>query len=185
MTSFYTDNELIKIGFKKIGNNVLISRNACFYSPENISIDDNVRIDDFCILSGKITIGKYVHISAGSFLFAGDQGITLNDFSGLSSRCAVYAISDDYSGDYLTNPMVPSEYRHIIGGNVIIGRHVVIGSGTTILPNVKICDGASIGCMSLVNKSIDDCGIYIGIPVHKLKERNKRIYDLEKQLINQ
>ncbi len=29
-----------------------------------ISIGDNVRIDDFCILSGKIELGSNIHISA-------------------------------------------------------------------------------------------------------------------------
>ena len=51
MTSFYSEKELLSIGFKSYGINVLISRYARFYRPENIVIGDHVRIDDFCILS--------------------------------------------------------------------------------------------------------------------------------------
>ena len=54
MNSFYTENELKQIGFKRIGENVLISRKASIYQPELIEIGNNVRIDDFCILSGNI-----------------------------------------------------------------------------------------------------------------------------------
>ena len=62
--SFYKKDELKKLGLKHYGNNVLISRKCSIYSPEKISIGNNVRIDDYCILSGNITIKNYVHISA-------------------------------------------------------------------------------------------------------------------------
>ena len=64
MNNFFNEEELNKMGFKSIGKNVLISKKASIYSPEKIKIGDHVRIDDFTILSGNITIGNYVHISA-------------------------------------------------------------------------------------------------------------------------
>ncbi|EAO54015.1 O-acetyltransferase (cell wall biosynthesis) [Bacillus thuringiensis serovar israelensis ATCC 35646] len=64
MNSFYSQEELKKIGFLSVGKNVLISKKASIYNPGAISIGNHVRIDDFCILSGKITIGSYSHISA-------------------------------------------------------------------------------------------------------------------------
>ena len=48
---FYSREQLEKIGFKFLGNNVLISDKTSIYSPENISIGNNVRVDDFSILS--------------------------------------------------------------------------------------------------------------------------------------
>ena len=53
MNSFYSKEELKEIGFKKYGENVLISRKTSIYNPEKIIIGNNVRIDDFCILSRK------------------------------------------------------------------------------------------------------------------------------------
>lgn len=64
MNNFYSIKELKELGFKDIGDNVLISRKASIYSPENIKLGNHVRIDDFTILSGNIIIGNYVHISA-------------------------------------------------------------------------------------------------------------------------
>ncbi len=110
-TSFLSREELMEIGFKSIGENVLLSRKASIYGPENIEIGNNVRIDDFCILTGKIKLGSYIHIAAYSALFGGEEGIIMEDFSGLSSRVSVYAISDDYSGESLTNPMIPKNTR--------------------------------------------------------------------------
>ena len=53
---FYTNIELQTLGFKAVGKNVFISNKASIYSPHLIEIGDNVRIDDFCILSGNINL---------------------------------------------------------------------------------------------------------------------------------
>jgi len=82
-TSFYSEEELITIGLKSYGQMVKISRYARIYSPEKISVGDNVRIDDFCILSGDITIGSNIHISAYVALY-GTKGIIMEDYSGIS-----------------------------------------------------------------------------------------------------
>ena len=47
--SFLTQTQLHNLGFKSLGQNVLISDKASIYSPELISIGSHVRIDDFCI----------------------------------------------------------------------------------------------------------------------------------------
>jgi len=93
-TSFYQQQELAELGLKSYGKNVIISRKCSIYGASNISIGNNVRIDDFCVLSGKIEIGNFVHIAAASLLFGGEHGIIMEDFSGLSSRCVIYAESD-------------------------------------------------------------------------------------------
>lgn len=181
-TSFYTPEELRELGFKSIGKNVLISRKTSIYHPELIEIGNNVRIDDFCILSGKIKLGNFIHIAAGCYLFAGEAGITMENFSGLSSRVSIYAVTDDYSGGYLTNPTIPMKYRNIISGHVSIRKHVIIGAGVIILPGVTIGTGAAVGSMSLVNKNIPKWTIAVGIPAKPLRERKKDILELEKHL---
>ena len=184
VSSFYSKEELQYLGLKKYGENILISRNTCFYNPHLIEIGNNVRIDDFCILSGKIHLGNYVHIAAFCGFFAGNEGIVCQDFSGISSRSVVYASSDDYSGHSMTNPMVPDEYRNVYGGKVEFQRHVLIGSGATVLPGVTVHEGTAVGSMSLVNRSLDEWGIYVGIPCKRVKDREKRILELEEKMKN-
>lgn len=182
MNSFLSIEELNQIGFKALGTDVLISRKASIYGASNISIGNHVRIDDFCIISGNITIGSYIHIAAGCYLFGGNSGIEMKDFSAISSRSAVYADTDDYSGMALSNPTVPDKYRKISGGKVVFEKHALVGSGSTILPNVVIGEGVSVGSMSLINKSLEPWGIYAGIPCRRIKERKKDILKLELEI---
>ena len=100
--SFFSENDLLNIGFKHIGKNVLISDKCSIYNPKKISIGDNVRIDDFCVISageGGIELGNFVHIACYSSLI-GKGKITMKDFSGLSSRVSVYSSSDKYDGKF-------------------------------------------------------------------------------------
>jgi len=180
-TSYYSQEELIDIGFQNIGKNVLISKKTSIYGPEKISIGNNVRIDDFCILSGNIKLGDYIHIAVYSALFGGSAGIEMKDFTTLSSRCALYAVSDDYSGNALTYPMAPEMFLQRVNKQITLNRHVLIGTGCTVLPGVEIGEGTAVGAMSLVNKSIDGWGIYSGIPCKRMKDRNTNILELEKK----
>lgn len=182
MTSYYAEQELKALGLKSYGSNVKISRKASIYGAESISIGSNVRIDDFSILSGSIEIGSFVHIAAYSALFAGSTGIEMMDYSGLSSRVVVYAESDDYGGDYLTNPTVGTEYTHIIKGKVTIKKHAIIGTSSVILPGVTIGEGVAVGSMSLINKSLDDWTICFGVPCNRIKKRNKGLLKFEEKI---
>ncbi len=183
-SSFYTIKELRKLGLKSFGKNVLISRKCSIYGAHNISIGNNVRVDDFCILSGKIDVGSYVHIAAYSGLYAGSAGIFLKDFSGISSNCRIYAISDDYFNG-LTNPMIPDRYRNIVSKPVIFNKHCVVGSGTTVLPGVELGEGSSIGAMSLLMKSTQPWKVYFGVPARIIGDRNKNILNLEQEFLNE
>lgn len=185
MESFYSDSELKSLGLGSVGKNVKLSKKVSIYTPERIHIGNNTRIDDFCILSGNLRIGNYVHIAASCLLFGGKDGIVFEDYSGISSRSAVYAESDDYSGRCFTNPTLPMNCRNILGGGVTIKKHAIIGSGCTVLPNVIIGEGTAVGSMSLVNKSLDEWGICIGIPCKRIKSRDKTVLELEKSLVSE
>lgn len=177
MNSFYSEEELAKIGFKSIGRNVFISRYARFYHPERISIGNNVRIDDFCILSGNVTIGSHIHISAYVALY-GSMGIELEDYTGISPMTTVYSAMDDFGGDYLIGPIHPEEKTHVTGGKVTIKRYSQIGTHCVVFPNLTIGEGSVVGACSMVNKSLAPWGIYFGIPAQKKSERKKGLTKL-------
>lgn len=179
MSSFYSLQELETIGFKKVGKSVLISRNAVFYGANNMIIGDYVRIDDFCLLSGQITLGSHIHIAAYCALY-GSYGIQLEDYTGLSPRCTVFSATDDFSGDYLISPMVEKEYTNVTGGLVLIKKYSQIGADCTILPNLIINEGVAVGAMSLINKSLKQWSIYAGIPARKIKDRKKGLLEFVK-----
>lgn len=185
MNSFYSRDELEKLGFIELGKDVQISRKASIYGASQIKIGNHVRIDDFCILSGKIVFGNYIHISAYTALFAGDVGIILGDFCGISSRSVVYAVTDDYGGEHLTNPTVDDKYRGISAKKVVMEKHTLIGTGCTVLPGVTLGEGCSVGAMSLINKSLEPWAVYVGIPARRMKERSKKLLELEKRFMDE
>ncbi len=170
--SYYTERELGTLGFLHFGKQVLVSRKASLYSPELISLGDYVRIDDFCILSGRIQLGSHVHIGAYSALF-GSQGIILGHYAGLSARVTIYTTSDDYLGRGMTNPTIPEQFRHVKKGATVLGDHVIVGAGSVILPQVTIGEGSAIGAMSLVTISVAPWKIASGIPARSRADRRK------------
>jgi acetyltransferase-like isoleucine patch superfamily enzyme len=178
---FYKQEELDKMGFKFLGENVLISNKTSIYGAQNIEIGSNVRIDDFCVISSGecgIKIGNNVHIAVFCCLI-GNGLIIMDDFSGLSSRVSIYSSTDDYSGNYLTNPTISDEYKNVISGTVRLGKHVIIGSGSVILPNVNIDNYSSVGALSLVNKDVESSKIVAGIPSKIIKNRENKLSKLE------
>ncbi|ABE30555.1 bacterial transferase hexapeptide family protein [Paraburkholderia xenovorans LB400] len=182
---YWADDELSKFGFRKVGTNVRVAKNCIIIGLDNISIGDNVRIDGPTVLSaasGYIRIGSHVHIGGMAFL-AGGGGIELDDFSGLSQGVRIYSTSDDYSGAALTNPTVPKDFLNVKVAPVILGRHVIVGSGSIILPGCSIGEGASIGALSLVTKSLGPWGVYFGTPVKRLRARSRRLLKLEEEFM--
>ncbi|OED34214.1 galactoside O-acetyltransferase [PVC group bacterium (ex Bugula neritina AB1)] len=182
-TSFYTREELQKLNLKSFGRKVLISRNAKMYNVSNIEIGDNVRIDDFCILSGKIKLGSHIHIASGVYMFAGDAGIEVEDFSGLSPRCSVFAISDNFSGQWLTSPVIYDEYRNVSSKKIILKKYTLVGTDTVILPGVIMAEGSTVGAKSLVRKKTEPWTVYNGSPAKKIKARSKDLLNLEKKFL--
>ncbi|MGN4561553.1 acyltransferase [Bacillus cereus group sp. MYBK5-2] len=183
MNSFYSQEELSEIGFLSVGGNVLISKKTSIYNPGAISVGNNVRIDDFCILSGKITIGSYSNIAAYTALFGGEMGIEMHDFANISSKTIVYAAIDDFSGNTLMGPTIPHQYKNVKAGKVILKKHAIVGAHSIIFPNVVIGEGAAVGAMSMVKESLDDWYMYAGVPVRKIKARKKKIVELENEFL--
>ena len=185
--AFLTREVIDSMGFRSVGENVLLSDKASYYNCKNITIGSHSRIDDFSVISagdGGIEIGDYVHIAIGVSLIGGGK-IFIGDFVGLSSRVSVYSSNDDYSGQFMTNPMVPSEFTNVTNGQVTIGKHSIIGSGSVLLPNISIRDGVAVGALSLVTKDCEEFGVYLGTPAKKIKERKRDLLSLEQKMFSQ
>lgn len=173
------------LGFVSVGENVRISDRASFYGASRIALGNSVRIDDFCVLSagvGGISVGDHIHIAVYSLLIGAGR-ITLSDFCNISSRVAIYSSSDDYSGATMTNPTVPSEYTGVTHADVFLDKHVIVGSGSVILPGVTLEEGVAVGALSLVNKNCKAFGIYAGNPARRIKERKRDLLELERRFM--
>lgn len=175
------------IGFRSLGKNVSISDKASFWNPGNISIGDNSRIDDFCVLSagpGGIRIGRYVHVAVYCSLI-GAAEIVLEDFSCISGRVSVYSSSDDFRGPYMTNSTIPDKYKNVINGPVRLRKHALVGAGSVILPNTDIGGGSRVNAMSLVYGQLKEYSQYGGIPVKLVRDLPRVLPDLEKKFLEE
>ncbi len=181
--AFLSNDALNQMGFKYLGNNVKISDRAAIHNAKDISIGHNSRIDDFCVIAGKVNIGNNVHIAVFCNIAGGTEGITFDDFSGLAYGCHVFSQSDDYSGRTLTNPTVPAQFKMETKKPVHIGRHCIVGTSSLIFPGVHLAEGCSVGAMSMVTKSTEEWMIYSGVPAKKLKPRRKELLELEQQYL--
>lgn len=181
--AFLNSTNLLKLGFASVGENVLISDKSSIYGAAHIHIGDHVRIDDFSVLSageGGIHLGSFIHVACYCSLI-GRENIRLDDYSGLSARVSIYSSSDDYSGEWMTNPTVASEFTKVTHLPVDIGRHCIVGSGSVILPGVTLGQGVAIGALSLVTKNCAEFGIYSGAPARFLRQRSRDLLTLESQ----
>jgi len=192
MTPFnpgYADREeLSRLGFASVGVNVHIARNCTIIGFERIWIGDNVRIDGpttIVVAEGShLEIGSFVHVSGGCHLCA-SAPLKLGDFSGLSQGVRIFTATDDYSGQTLTNPMVPAKFKRVLTDSVTIGRHVIVGAGTVILPGASIGEGSSIGALSLVSGPMPTWSVCAGTPCTAIKARRTDLLQLEKQMLSE
>lgn len=181
--SYLSAQQLQNLGFKSLGKHVQISEYARIYDPQKIEIGDYSRIDDFCVLSGKITIGKYVHITPMCLIAGGQPGILMSDFCTLAYGVKVFSQSDDYSGMTLTNSLIPKKYKNEQLQPVFLEKHVIVGTNSVIFPGVTIAEGCSVGAMTLVTQSTSPWGIYVGIPARRLRARETNLLLLEKKFL--
>jgi len=181
---FFSRYELEEAGFASLGKNVLIKKNVGIYFPKNLHIGDNVRIDDFCVIASTkepCYMGSYTHIATHCSIL-GSGGFTMEDFSALAPQVTLVTGSDDYSKGSLTNPMVPRDLADVYEARIILRKHVIIGTGSVIMPGVDIGVGSSVGALSLVNKSLKEWGVYFGSPCRKFWDRSKKVLDNESEL---
>lgn len=179
--SLYTHDELSSM-LGSVGENVAVNRSVVFYSPQNIHLGSNVRIDCFSILSASshgIVIGDHTHISAYVALFGASGSIHIASFCALSSRVTVYTSTDDYVEGFMSNPTVAPEYRKERCGDVRFQKHALIGCASVIMPGVTVEVGGSVGALSFVNKNVPEFAVVAGTPCRLIGQRNRRLLELE------
>lgn len=169
----YTD---IMYKLKKVGKNVQIAPHVYIRYPELVEIGNNVIIDEFVHITTALKLGDFIHIGPQVSIIGGRKSkLVMRDFSGLSAGAIIVCTSDDFSGRSLTNPAVPENFRSGMRFSTIeIGRHCVIGTNSVVMPGVKIGDGSVIGTMSLAIKNVKPWGVYFGVPVKKIYDRDRQ-----------
>ena len=164
---FIDNHSLKKLKFKSLGSNVKISKNVTIIGAKNISLGSNVRIDDFTIISsleGKLIVGSNVHIGGQSYFGCGGS-IEIGNNVNISQGVKIYSKLDNY--------LELDKFNKTLLTKVSIDDNVVIGSGTVIIGDAEICEGATIGALSFVKGNLKKWSVYAGNPVKFLKYRKQ------------
>lgn len=170
----------------------IISQNCRIRHPEHFSVGDYSIIDDYCYFSTRVKIGRCSHIASGCSIAGGkDRLFVLGDYSSVSAGVKIWCTSDDFTNDIAT--IIPENFgeikNNLITGDVIMGNLTAVGSNSVIMPDNIIPEGTVIGALSFVppNFRFKPWGVYAGIPVKFIKNRNKenvikQFEELEKKI---
>jgi lipopolysaccharide O-acetyltransferase len=123
-----------------------------------------------------VQVNDYVHIAAVESVKIGNNVL-------IASKVF---ITDHNHGNYddvvhpHSNPSIAPQNRSLTAKPVVIEDNVWIGEFVSILPGVSIKEGAIIGTMSVVTKTIPPYSIAVGIPARVIKTFNFQTHKWEK-----
>ena len=181
-----SEERIKELGLAAFGHDVLLDDSVVLHGAEQIHLGSHVRIEAGSVLTadpGRLTLGSHVHVSVGSYIFASGADVEVEDFAGMAPRVCIFSESDDYSGGAFTNPTVPDELRNVTAAPVRVGRYVAIGAGSVILPGVHVGEGASVGALSVVHRSVPEGVVVAGNPMRRVGTRDvARLRSLEAEL---
>jgi acetyltransferase EpsM len=117
------------------------------------------------VLHPHASVSPYAEIGAGCFV-AARAVVAPNARLGLGVIVNHGAVVD--------HDVQVGEFTHAaplvaLGGNVRIGRRVLVGSGAKVLPGLRVCDDVVIGAGAVVVADIDTPGVYAGVPARRVR----------------
>lgn len=171
--------------FKFIGFDVRIADSAIINQPHLVSLYNHIAIDAFFYGATQMVIGNYVHISTHVSIIGGKESLLiLEDFSFIASGSRIVCGSEDYSGGGLIGPAIPKEYKKNKITTIKFEKFSGCGVNCSIMPGVTLAEGSVLGANSLLTKSTEPWGIYIGSPAKLIGIRDKtNIYEFASKLL--
>lgn len=157
LVGFLPSNSLRKLLYKyvfkmKLDRKTSISGGCEFRSPWNIKLGA-CTIQEKCIFDGRsgIIVGDNVVFGIGVHIWTQQHDLNDSYFDVNENNCGMVVISD----------------------------YAWICSDSSILPKVTVNKGAVLGSKALATKTLEEYGVYVGIPAQKIADRNR---DLRYQL---
>lgn len=164
------------------GDTYGLRKSLKLHSTANIVGDfdcgENCRIDGNVTITGRVRLGRNVHIATGARLFGSGNQIVIGDHTGVGPGSTLLTAMDDPASDRISLHAENELERARISGEIIIEDYVLIGAHCVILPNTEIRDEVILGAISLVRcgKILFPGRIYAGIPCVEIRNRPKLRY---------
>lgn len=142
--------------------------------PELVKIAQSARIDAFCKIEGRVTIGEHVHIASFCHIGPGGGEVVFGAHSGCSSHVVVCSGMPDLKLLHISAADL-LENQHPLRMKTVIGRHVVIFAGAIICPGVHIGNGAVVAAGAVVTKDVPGGYIVAGVPARVIGLRSDEV----------
>ncbi len=105
-----------------------------------------------------IRFGEDVFLNSGC-RFQDQGGIEIGSGSLIGHNAVITTLNHD---------MLPSRRANMHPARVMIGRGVWFGANVTVLPGVKIGDGAVVGAGAVVTKDVPAGAVVVGVPAKRV-----------------
>lgn len=140
--------------------NIIVGDYTYYHDFEDVgNFEKNVKYH-FDFIGDKLIIGKFCMIASGvTFIMNGANHL----------MDAVSTFPFEIFGKDWAKAMEGREYPH--RGDTVVGNDVWIGYGATIMPGVRIGDGAVIASLSVVTKDVAPYAVVGGNPAREVKKR--------------
>jgi len=166
---------------RRCGTGVITHHLVQVIKPEMIEIGDYTRIENFVFINGGngMKVGRRNHFSWFMSVIGGGELIT-GDYVSFGAGVRIINGTDHYQGGKRISPLVPMEHRGVYRCRIEVCKDAFVGTNAVIQPSIHnpeivIGEGAIVGSMSLVTKSLEPWSINVGIPCRKVGERPKVI----------
>lgn len=169
---FLDDDESLSecAGFPVVGK----SSEAIYMEGEKIVAIGNAKkreriqntVETATLIHPDAVISRRVQIGEGSVVMA---GTVINSDTVIGKGCIIN------TGATVDHDCVIKDFSHVsvgahIAGTCNIGERTWIGAGVIISNNINICSDCMIGAGAVVIKNLKESGMYIGVPVKRIKE---------------
>jgi acetyltransferase-like isoleucine patch superfamily enzyme len=162
-----------------VGKNVSFGMNVALRHPRKIHIQDNVVIDDACLLDAKGSTNKGIFINSGVFigrntiLSCKNGDIYIGDNANIGFNSEIYSASTVRVGKNI----LIAAYTYLIGGDhdfldtekrsskgIIVEDSVWLGAGVKVLDGTTIGRNSIVGAGSVVNRPVPPSSVAWGTP---------------------
>lgn len=160
-------NIIYGIGF---GKHCLVEKGVIIKSVYGgkITIGDNCQISagaQILTHGGDITIGSNCTVNPLSIVY-GQGGVNIGNNVRIAAHCVIVP-----SNHIFADITVPIYLQGLSKKGITIEDDVWLGAGVKVLDGVTIGKGCVVGANSVVTKSLEPYGVYVGIPAKLLKYR--------------
>jgi len=142
--------------FPAVGENSIREKLVHLFDGFNlnqfVAIDPSAQVSKTAQIGTSTYVGKNVAINAQAVI---GRGAIINTKATIEHECRL----EDFVH------IAPSA---ILCGNVCIEKKSFVGANAVVIQNLKISSGVIVGAGSVVNRSIEDMGIFVGNPIRKL-----------------